>query len=476
MALQLIGLAFTVICLVYLGYGPARLILGQPNRRANRLTMLAIGLPLGMTILNFAVVLYGLVAVHFTLANLLPWLLLSAGMHWLARRRDGIVTGAGSTGRLLAETPGSANDTFTFLPRLYSFVILFAMFVAVTVGCLLEPIAETDAVAHWALHAKIYFFDRTVFSPFMTAGGAGLTGVSHCPPLYSITQTWLHLGMGQYDDLLVKLHLPLLYLALLLCVHAGMRRFVSSSNALALLIVPATLPAMVVPFPAGSVATAYADVPLALFIAATASLLIGWCRERDWRFLLLASLLVAGAIWIKREGLAFAGVATVVVWGFSLFASRGDDTSPGRRFVLALGFTAILAASFLLQTIYKDHFPGAFAGEAIVWGDLLGSHGLNRALDSTRYLLLELVKPSRWGILWILVAGLLVIRHRLLGQRAVLLLLFLLLGQFAAIVLGMTISEFEPARMARLDLRRVLIHAAPIGALLLSSLASRGRS
>ncbi|MFH1843296.1 MAG: hypothetical protein ABIF77_08800, partial [bacterium] len=72
-----------------------------------------------------------------------------------------------------------------------------------------------------------------------------------------------------------------------------------------------------------------------------------------------------------------------------------------------------------------------------------------------------------------LVAGLLVIRHRLLGQRTVLLLLLLLLGQFAAIVLGMTISEFEPARMARLDLRRVLIHAAPIGALVASFLSSQ---
>ncbi|MFH1844863.1 MAG: hypothetical protein ABIF77_16860, partial [bacterium] len=449
MAIKLLGLVFACVCLVYLGYGPVRLILGRPGGRATRLTMLAYGLPLGMTILNFAVVLYGLAEIRFSLLNLLPLLLLPGGLHFLARRRDKTTAFAGPDNDLQPADMAPRDAGSNLLPRPYSLAILIAAGVAVTLGCLLEPIAETDAVAHWALHAKIYFYDRTVFSPFMTLGGAGLTGVSHCPPLYSITQTWLHLGMGQYDDLLVKLHLPLLYLAMLICIHAGMRRFVSSTDALALLLVPATLPAIIVPFPAGSVATAYADVPLALFIAGVTGLLIGWCRGRDWRYLLLAALLAAGAIWIKREGLAFAGVATVVVWGFSLIAPRGDSVlTRWRRLLSPAGFTGILVASFLLQAVYKSHFPGAFAGEPIIWGEVLGSHGLNRALASARYLLLELFKPSRWGFLWILVAGLLVIRHRLLGQRTVLLLLLLLLGQFAAIVLGMTISEFEPARMA----------------------------
>lgn len=465
MVVKLLGLLAALLLLTCLGYGPVRLLLGPAGRRTTWPELLGLSFALGMGVLSCALILYSLSGLRFSVGAVLPLLVLPAMCLLAARQREGLAVDGDETARAIP-----AGAASSLLPVPVSLGLLIAATCVVFLGCGLEPITEMDAVAHWALHAKAFYHDGSALPPFFTSGGAG-EGVSHCPPLFPLVQTWQHMVMGAYDDQLVKFGLPFIYLALLGTVYGGLVRLLPRRFSLALLLVLATLPAMVVPFPAGAVATAYADVPLALYVAAVTGLLVAWVARDDERALVLAALLAAAALWVKREGLAFAGVATIVVLIFSVTTRRGKLW---QRLGFAALFIAVVIASLLLQVIYKQHFPGAFTGEDVDLARLLSAEGISRVLTSAGYLLREVVNPTRWGFLWLLLGLFLILRFRLLRDRVVLVPLLLLAGQLAASLVGMALSEFAVERIAQLDMRRVLIQVAPIGTIALALLAAGG--
>jgi hypothetical protein len=339
------------------------------------------------------------------------------------------------------------------------------------VGSLAEPIAEVDALAAWALHAKVFFFERTALPPFLTDGAAG-EGVLHWPPLVPLAQTWGHLAIGRYDDRWVKLLFVAFYAALLGTTGTTLRRLGGGAWGRALLLPLATVPAMIVPFPAGSVASAYSDVPLAAFLAGTSAALLLWTIQRSRRWLLLAALLAASTLWVKREGIAFAAVATGCVWVFGMFG-RGEQVGSRRgRIAPVLLFTAIVAASLGFQAVYKAYFPGPFTGDAIAPARWLSGAGVARFGANVVNLLVEAAHPARWGLLWILFAALVLARPGRLAARTPALVIALLAGQILAALAGMTMSAYSPERIARLDTRRVLLHVAPLAALGIGLLAA----
>ncbi len=462
----ILGLLFALGLMAYLGYGFLRLVLARTRKGERRTLQLSLSLPLGMGLLCVGMIGLSLAGIQYSFVTitllLIPAFVAHLGARAMENRRGG------RDADRMEQAAG-----VRLLPMRVSAILLIIVATIVFAATFVEPIAEVDAIAHWAFHAKVFFQDRTAIAPFLTKGGAG-AGVSHWPPLLPLVQTWSHIAMGEYDDRAVKLIFPVFYLALLGILFGVLRRWHGRENAFALLLLPATLPALIMPFPAGSVASAYADLPMALFLAAACGPLLAWTERRERGQLLLAALIVAGALWVKREGIAFATVSIAAVWLFGLFNRERRQWC--HELVSVFLFTGIVASSLLIQVAYKNHFPGPFSGESIDPTLLLRTEGIGRLLRCARYMAIEAANPSRWGFLWLLLGLLFLLRLRRLGDRTILLLLTLLAGQIAAALIGMAVSEFSPERIARLDMRRFLIQVAPIATIAIGMLvAAPGR-
>jgi hypothetical protein len=445
------------------------LVLGRAADDLGRAGRLALSFLLGIGVLTLWMVGLSLAGIEWSLmlvgAPVLAALIARARIH---RRGFARQTEEREDGR--QETEGGERSGAPLGDRVSGWVLAGAAVVSV-LGSLREPIAEVDAVAAWAFHAKVFFLERSACPGFLTSGAAG-SGVSHWPPLVPQAQAWGHLNIGSYDDRMVKLLFVAFYLAMLGSVAGGLRRAWDPASVRTLLVPLATIPALIVPFPAGSVASAYADVPLAAFVAAAAAALVHWESDRSTRWLVLAGLLAGAAPWVKREGLAFAGVAVLVV---SLRTAAGRHGKPAARLATVLLFAGIVAASVAVLAAYKSRFPGPFAGEAIDLARLATAQGTERLGSNLRNLLVEAIQPTRWGILWALLVIVAVARGRHLRQGPAALAGLLLAGQILATLIGMTLSEFSPERMARLDMRRVLLHVAPLAALATGLLAAAGQ-
>jgi hypothetical protein len=454
-----------ILFVAFLGYGLVATMLRGSIHLLSRVELASYSFTVGLGALTSSMFLLSLFEVPFSLPAILLFGLIPAAL-LLAGRKIRVA-------EISCTRPAPPEHIFVssaILPQRVSILVLVATLLFVLVGCLNEPISEMDPVAAWALHAKVFYCDRTAFPLYLTSGGCG-PFVSHWKPLLPLTQTWVHIGMGSYDDLKVKVVFFLMYAAMLGALFGALRRLLSRTYSLALLLLVATAPAIIVPFPGGSVASAYADVPLALFVTAATGLLVAWMASENKRFLILASLLVALAVWVKREGLVFAGVSTGLVWIFEL--SRKTRIRR-ERIGLPLSFTLAPAISIILLELNMSRFPDS----GLLVGDVLGSSRVFSAAWAARlfkllgYLALRCADPSNWGPLWLLLVLLVLLRAKHLRKRIIAFPLLVIVGYLAFALAFMAASAYGVGHLANLDMRRVLIQVAPVAAMVIGLLSA----
>jgi hypothetical protein len=376
---------------------------------------------------------------------------------WVLRRRPAR-SEAGRCAAAAARAPsGAAARCRDLLPRRPVVALLAAAVAVIVLACFIEPVAEVDPTAGWALHAKVFYHERTALPPFLTSGAAG-PYVSHWPPVVPLLQTWGHVAMGGYDDRKIKLVFAAAFLALLALVHGTLRERLGSSTALAMVLILATVPALAVPFPAGSVASGYADVPFALFVTAATSSLMAWAGARQTAAIAVAGLAAAFAVWVKVEGLAFAAVSTGCVWLY--WAVRWARTRSGGPAQPVL-YSALIAFSLVLYALYKGKFNAPVVGEAFDLGRALAPESARAAVKLAGLTCLEALNPVRWGFVWILLAAAVVLRGRHLARPEISMPLLLAAGQVASALAVMAASGLSPEYWAFHTVRRILIHVAP---------------
>jgi hypothetical protein len=441
----------------FLGYAVVQMIFDRSSHRLSRVELLGYSFTVGLAVIAAGMLLLSAVKIPFSVMSILLLTLVPAGLLLIRRKLQRRKPSRSETPRL-----DVAFSCCHLLPSRLAVLLLVSVIAIVFVGSFLEPIAEHDPVAAWSFHAKIFFYERTALPTYFTSGMCG-EFVSHWPPLVPLIQAWMHTAMGTYDDYKVKLIFPTVFLALLAVLYGTLTRYLSRSYTLSVLLLLA-IPSLVVPFPGGSVASAYADVPFALFITAAACLLTSWVALGDHSHIILAGVLTAAAIWVKAEGLAFAVVSTVSVWIFWLISKhrhrRGTVAQP-------LIFSVILALSVVLIALYRSRLPGPFApaegeGQAVDLGRVFSPDFIVLCLQNARSLAVQSVNPARSGFLWIILVLLVTLRLRLVRRHIIAMPLLLIAGQIGSAVCFMAISGASPDWWAAVAVRRILLQIAPV--------------
>jgi hypothetical protein len=207
------------------------------------------------------------------------------------------------------------------------------------------PVDEYDAWNLWSRKAELLFLDPHLPLAFFKSaayyGGGNAPGNLHSDyPLVLPLLEDIHLrGLGRQDVRQVHEVFWLLLIAFVWAVRFLVAR-ISGAAVSALVLCGAAM------FVSGTVLTAYADVPMALFLG-TGVLALGlWLEFGAASYLCMAMLLLGGAAGIKNEGLL--GAAAALLIALIVVLQRRERAQFRRLLLGAAGFGALAVAPWRL--------------------------------------------------------------------------------------------------------------------------------
>ncbi len=232
-------------------------------------------------------------------------------------------------GRRRGHTPPALRPPGWRIPGISLFAALFAAGIVVYLEGLFRAqrlagaAREWDSWANWLPKSRELYDSSRLEPEFLLQVTSQSPGY---PPGPATLQAAAFHAMGSADA--VTLHLQYWFLAagFVLAVVGLLAGRVHAA-----ILFPLLLAFLVAPTILDWIVTVYADLPLAYLIAVASLLLVLWIEERKTWQLAAATVLLAGAMLTKREGIAFA--ACVLVAG--LVASFADRRRLWRPLVAA---------------------------------------------------------------------------------------------------------------------------------------------
>jgi hypothetical protein len=332
--------------------------------------------------------------------------------------------------------------------------LLAALFLFVVLRALVYPIWAWDAIAMWGFKARVFYLKGAVDL-------SGFEAHNYYPNLVPLLVTYLYLWLGQMNDSLVKMVMPLWGGAFLALLFGMLRRLgLKRTPALG---VTAFFALNGITF-ITHLHILYADLATTYFALGAVGLIYLWLTgAAPPRTLPLAALFFAGLPWSKFEGPPLAATillaaALTLLWLRPPHLARRLALLAWPVGGLLLGYLPwrFFAAAHGIET-GSDHILGFY------WEQLF------RAIPA---LGLALVNPTLFGLLWPATAVALGLAGKKVFTTPVLFLALFLGGNLLAILLAYAVaptSPFEFHLYLRATVDRLLLHLTPAAALVIAA-------
>ena len=162
-----------------------------------------------------------------------------------------------------------------------------------------KPLDDYDGWAIWGMKGKALYLLGWA-DPALFAAAAAEPAHRDYPLLVPSLEAVASRAMGAFDPQLVHLQFLLFAVAGIAALHGLLRDRVQPW-----LLWPFLVALVAAPAVSGQLLTAYADIPLALFVAAGVVAAARWVDDADARMLALATLFFAAACLTKNEAIVF---------------------------------------------------------------------------------------------------------------------------------------------------------------------------
>jgi hypothetical protein len=166
-----------------------------------------------------------------------------------------------------------------------------------------KPLDDYDGWAIWGMKGKALYLLGWA-DPALFAAAAAEPAHRDYPLLVPSLEAVASRAMGAFDPQLVHLQFLLFAVAGIAALHGLLRDRVQPW-----LLWPFLVALVAAPAVSGQLLTAYADIPLALFVAAGVVAAARWVDDADPRMLALATLFFAAACLSKNEAIVFVVAA-----------------------------------------------------------------------------------------------------------------------------------------------------------------------
>jgi hypothetical protein len=182
-------------------------------------------------------------------------------------------------------------------------LILFigTRFLLIWLDTLSKPLITWDALATWGLNAKVFFYEGSLFSLNIPHGSY--------PLLVPFSQTWIALHLGAWDDYLIKVFFPGIFLSYFIIQYHYLKKETGHFWALAgsCLLLSSN-------YYVFHVSAAYADIVISCYFCASILFLLSWRRNRHFSWLILAGFFSGFGAFTKLEGSAYLIIHSVILF------------------------------------------------------------------------------------------------------------------------------------------------------------------
>jgi len=354
-------------------------------------------------------------------------------------------------------------------------LLVVGQWATVALHAIAWPVNDLDAWSIWAFKARIFSMSQGI--PWAYFGDASkLFSHPDYPLLVPLAETWIYGWLGRPDDQAMMVLFALSAAGTVAITAGALHRVYGRVGAL---LGAAGL--LCVPFFVARGPTGDADVPLALYSAASMAYLWRWLDGPERRTKGLLALVLCGVFgglgaWTKKEGLLLCALTMPVValaaWRRIDLGGPAAPTMKARAAGRAVGVFGLAAAAvagpWLLfvavrRPLTRDFLP--FTVQTLV------AH-LDRLPVIAGFVGLRLLDVSRWNLIWVGLAGAVVLHRRALRRGGPLAyLLALLCLQVAVDGALFVFSDWQPYTLhLRTALDRLLLHSLPLAVMLLVAL------
>ena len=211
------------------------------------------------------------------------------------------------------------NDLKKFKLIEWFFIVMIAVqLVWIILMVIPMPVNSHDAVANFALKAKMFHFANGIPSGFFQFPE---TVVAHpdYPMLLPLTMTWIYEFTG-FNDISINMIMPCFYISFLFLFYSLLRKVFNRTYSLLAVFMLGTINQI------GNYATIlYADLIFSAYVTAAFIYLFLYFSRKETRFCILSTIMLAFAVLTKNEAIVFVAAYVLVV---ILRAVRERDVSP----------------------------------------------------------------------------------------------------------------------------------------------------
>jgi hypothetical protein len=323
---------------------------------------------------------------------------------------------------------------------------------------LMYPVNEWDAFAIWQLKAKVLaiypLYPRPAYFTNLSLSYSHL----RYPLLVPMMSAGMHAMTGPLDDLGKTISL-LLYPGMGLAVFAAVKRINGTTAALTATALLACLEPVCRYGGSGT-----AEMAFTAFYACSLLCILRWKENGDRGFLVLAAIFSGWMAWTKNEGLALAAINAIVV------AASGPRGQRRKALTAGVALAAIAGAIYLPWILYSWGLPRSDEDYAGRLASLQIFSNLNRLGTILAGFGKELIDWEDWGLFWVIAAGLALAERRRFRNPQVAMVGVLLVLHIAAYVPAFMVTNWRLEELLSVTLDRLLMHAAPAGAILIGAL------
>ena len=412
------------------------------DRSFSLMERLALSYIIGLGCLTLEMFLFSILNIKFSLyVLLLPWLFIFIANIFIFRKTVPI-------GKPQAKLKNKIFDIALMMG--IAFQILHAFFKA-----LIKPMDSFDYIANFAFKAKLFFMKGYIPYELFLNKSIDIQHVDY-PLFIPLSETWVYMCLGSWNDLLVKTLFPMFFLALLFIFYFALKRLIGKRLSLVSTFLLATIPHFL-----NYAAIGYADFALAMFYSASFLYLFLWIAyKRENKYLFLSAALSLLAIWTKREGALLSIINIVILSLFVLFERKEMAKNEIRGIV---SFSLII---IVLGSLWFGYMNSLGLSNELINRDTLKLSIAVSNIDRIPLILYEYQKhifgPKKWNISFLVFfAAFIVYFKRAFTGYFKYITLFILLAFFGYTVFYL----FTPVEI-RYHLQtsgsRVLLHFLPV--------------
>jgi|ERR1017187_4418047 hypothetical protein len=276
-------------------------------------------------------------------------------------------------------------------------VIIVACLGARIVASSLTPMYDWDGVCTWGVKAKILFYGslKSSMKYFQLAEFRCIN--QNYPLLWPLMYTWVCTVLGRWDDLaMIAVINPLNLVTLVGLLYFTLRKSNSRTVTLLVASLASSLPTTI-----HYTVCAQADVPLMLLSGASLFLLFDWMRHRRRGSILLAAVLMGGAMFTKEEGrlvfVAQCGGTALVILTLWKSAERRKLLGQWVAFVVIAGLWVLPWLLFRRTIHVWEQYFGPLGLSTLRWREI---PNLWRVMLHNTLVFYNGVGLPKWNFLW----------------------------------------------------------------------------